>query len=482
MSEYMYRFRNIDKLLGEKQELKNQTIFFASPDKLNDPMEGFRDVFWSGDEVAWKNLFKHYLMCLENVCAQYLIGGEDYLIEEQNIPVFKNEDQYPTEKYSGIFKDICNIFFNDSKVTDLIQIIYKRKSPIRRDELYFYLKAIHFNAVRAIFHVYSNNNLAEKNLSDVISQALQTGEFKPSDISAINNEDLDDENKLKLIETIFSVGANIDRQMELIQFYNSDEYMLNKNKTLVLVEFPEKYIDQINSLMYPNWYTACFMSNCTNSSVWGHYGDNHKGVCLKFKTRENSGWKTLKLNGITGVGGSKNKMNYIYGDIDHSFHKVRYKTFFPEVDFFRSLGSLPISTLNKFWYFDENGNRSICAEDMYENEEMWRSRYWDKFYEGVSNKLKDWEYENEYRLVIAAMAIDHSKPENRALKYRFEDLEGIIFGINTSKEHKIEISKIIEDKCHKENRYDIKFYQAGYSKHKGEIEAHELSLLNFKKQ
>ncbi len=27
-------------------------------------MEGFRDLYWSGDRTAWENLFRHYLRCL----------------------------------------------------------------------------------------------------------------------------------------------------------------------------------------------------------------------------------------------------------------------------------------------------------------------------------------------------------------------------------------------------------------------------------
>ena len=59
-----YRYRSIKSLLGEHKELEAQTIYFAGPDELNDPMEGFQDVFWEGDYVLWKNLIRHYVLCL----------------------------------------------------------------------------------------------------------------------------------------------------------------------------------------------------------------------------------------------------------------------------------------------------------------------------------------------------------------------------------------------------------------------------------
>ena len=63
MTEF-YRFRSVEQLLGEYAELEHQTIFFAAMEDLNDPMEGFRDIVWSGDRIVWLNLFKDYVNCL----------------------------------------------------------------------------------------------------------------------------------------------------------------------------------------------------------------------------------------------------------------------------------------------------------------------------------------------------------------------------------------------------------------------------------
>ena len=35
--EFLYRFRSVDALIGERAELQNQEIYFASPAQLNDP-------------------------------------------------------------------------------------------------------------------------------------------------------------------------------------------------------------------------------------------------------------------------------------------------------------------------------------------------------------------------------------------------------------------------------------------------------------
>ena len=54
----VYRFRSMKYLLGDKyQELKKQEIYFPRLEQLNDPMEGFRDIFWRGDKIVWEIFF-----------------------------------------------------------------------------------------------------------------------------------------------------------------------------------------------------------------------------------------------------------------------------------------------------------------------------------------------------------------------------------------------------------------------------------------
>ena len=38
--ESFYRFRKVNGLFGEHKELEHQSIYFASPEELNDPLEG----------------------------------------------------------------------------------------------------------------------------------------------------------------------------------------------------------------------------------------------------------------------------------------------------------------------------------------------------------------------------------------------------------------------------------------------------------
>lgn len=152
MKKEIYRFRSINSLIGEFNELETQSIFFAAPENLNDPMEGFRDIYWNGDIIVWRNLFKHYLLCLEQVCSLLLISGEKHTISIQDIPIFSTEDDYPTKQYKELFTNISTHFFSSNYLSRLIEAISKR--TIRRDELSFYLKTVHYFALESIFSQY----------------------------------------------------------------------------------------------------------------------------------------------------------------------------------------------------------------------------------------------------------------------------------------------------------------------------------------
>lgn len=73
MDRHLYRFRTADRLLGKDAtetkeavpgELEKLEIYFAPPEQLNDPLEGYKEIYWAGDEIVWANFFRHYLLIL----------------------------------------------------------------------------------------------------------------------------------------------------------------------------------------------------------------------------------------------------------------------------------------------------------------------------------------------------------------------------------------------------------------------------------
>src|SRR5690606_29889412 len=126
-----YRFRRINSLLGEFEELENQSTYFAEPESLNDPMERLRDTYWRGDFIVWRNFFRHYLLCLERLCSLLIISGEEYPITTAHMPVFSGEEDFPTPMYQELFVNITNKFFDNESLIKLIESISKRTTPVR---------------------------------------------------------------------------------------------------------------------------------------------------------------------------------------------------------------------------------------------------------------------------------------------------------------------------------------------------------------
>jgi hypothetical protein len=68
--------------------------------------------------------------------------------------------------------------------------------------------------------------------------------------------------------------------------------------------FPDVYLLSLEYLSFGDWYTACFVADPSQASMWSYYGDSHRGGCLKFKTTTlPEGEPALRLNRQIGIGG-----------------------------------------------------------------------------------------------------------------------------------------------------------------------------------
>ena len=99
----MYRFRKIENLLGKREELENQEIYFSDIASLNDPMEGFRECFWSGDLIVWKNLLRHYLLCLEHVYLSTSLSLRIIMLLAEPWNLTKTKDLYRLQAPPYVF-------------------------------------------------------------------------------------------------------------------------------------------------------------------------------------------------------------------------------------------------------------------------------------------------------------------------------------------------------------------------------------------
>jgi hypothetical protein len=120
---------------------------------------------------------------------------------------------------------------------------------------------------------------------------------------------------------------------------------------------------------------------------------------------------------------------------------------------------------------------STCSEDILRGDSDWMKSYWASFTKCATTKLNGWEHEEEFRLVAVGQVVDYSQVENRKLRYNLRDLDGVIFGMNTPVHDKIQILKILDSKCERENYKDINFYQASYFRGDNKMYISNIGLL-----
>lgn len=470
--EEIYRFRRIENLLGQYQELSRQEIYFATPEQLNDPMEGYRDIFWKGDQIVWENLLINYLRCVSHMFFLYLLLGESKKLTIDDLPLHPYGHVKETPQSLALFEKIKMAFFKHKFIKKLPDTLTERTSPIRRRELSTYLPFVHFYALNTVSDLYYQEGLStqrhfyhdmtemDKLLSRGHLLAKLTNRIEKTLVGVSNSADL-----------LFSIADRVRKQHELARKYNdlTSEH-LNSNAYFVSMGLPDSFLDKIETTMFSDWYSASFLGNCTNSAIWGHYADNHRGVCLIFSPDHAEGQMTMDLTTTY----EHNEAGPQSGLRPHYFQKIEYHNKHVAVDFFRSLGRAPLYTLNRLWYQDSEGKTSICAMDV--DTDKWREEYWANFKKAYSVKLEEWSYEQEYRLVVNDMLYQYTEPANRKLSYDFRQLKGIIFGMKTSVADKQQIVKLIREKCVAHTRDQFEFYEAYYNQSTGKIDRFKLDL------
>lgn len=463
---YLYRFRSARSVLEQFHELERQEIFFSAPEQLNDPMEGFRDIVWRGDAIAWKCHLKHYILCLMQTLSTFIIAGsDDYDVVGQHDFSFSTSDKLPTDALRYTYHRCCTLFFADDQVAQLPERLACVNHVIRRAELLFFLSIIHRRALASILEVFEEKGLAPA-----------TSQLSLSEISPLTN--LSDE----FFDGLNHLAARDETGEKLAEFFAGVSQIGPNRVTLrhdgsrigwarIVMDFPEQYIDRLNAIMYPNWYVACFVKSPSHAAMWGNYADGHRGVCLKFRATPNTeNFPSLRLKRITGESSSGPTTGYA----PLRFRQVVYASRFPPVDFFTSIGTLPAASLRNQWYTSDDGAVSAVAERVLSEDKVWRSAYWDQYEASLITKLPDWEHEAEYRLVIGGGLINYSPIERRKLRYEFADLAGIIFGVRTDMTDKLAIIDLIRAKCRETSMTEFAFYQARYSPLTGLVEASTL--------
>jgi len=477
---HLYRFRSAEAVLDSFHELENQEIYLASPEELNDPMEGYNELQWLGDAVLWRNQLRHYLLNLVCAAAQLELMGEAW--EEPIIDGFRTLDDVPAP-LRKIVVEVSSAFFADPSVSAALTQLAELNKPLGTAGVTFCLSSLHAIATRTVFAVLAAHGLSSADAASVpgphpISPSLHDL------LSMLRTEG--GEIETAHLELVMDVGRRVHQELSLMHRYNAGADLRLQKAAYLAADFPTRYVAQISqALIHPPWFTACFSDTATNASMWGSYGASHSGVALKFRAMAlTDGRPGIELEGVAGVSQRKGQAPVpVRKKIRHRFHKVTYAADPPVVDFFRFLGRLPWPKYLSTWLSDDLGGRSERLKDAFVDQQSWRNELRGLFTSGATRKLPDWAFEREYRLVATdLLGLRAQAAEHRKLRYSFASLQGIVFGLRTRTEHKLRIIEILERKCRQAGRTDFEFAQAHYSSAKQQIEIVPMTLLRFSKE
>src|SRR5690606_17462944 len=157
---------------------------------------------------------------------------------------------------------------------------------------------------------------------------------------------------------------------------------------------------------------------------------------------------------------------------------VAYSEVPPTIDFFGSIGRLPLAKLENNWFRTRNGKTSPRLSQITSRLKDWQA---DQIAQNPAKacwKHVNWRHEAEERLVATGQLFDDPAPS--ALTYEFTQLAGIVFGMRMTADDRLDIAKMVEKKCREHGRKDFRFFESSYWPTKGAMQVTELDLLQFK--
>lgn len=443
--DIIFHFRNAESVL-KFDELKNLEIYFCPYDSEDDAAEGLMNVYWKADEILWNNFFAQYFVVFYVHYIMILFAEED----DRKIP-----DQIYWKQPRALFnlEGLIQRFLDSQTVTRIKIIAMAKNHEVSADELKLYLRIVHGVAVSIVWSIdHEINDMFCKRKRNLDDASLT---------ETVNNLKWNEENTYGIFRVLEQFLEKNEREAIAT---NGEEW-----KRWLFIDFPKEYFKCLPEMIYPRWYIASFCKDCTSARNWAHYADASRGICLIHKTYNCAFGKGLKIKTCHEFSTHEGRKyeNHIEPLLD-----VEYNSNFPRFNFFEMLGGLTGGMVDE-WFHDRNGNKSPYHYGDYADpkKEEWRRNYWRAYQRHITSKSVDWQELKEQRVVLEddGLFSNYSTLESRKIKYDFDELKGIIWGIRINDKVKAQIREIVEDHCTQMGRTDFSFYQARINPSNGNI-------------
>lgn len=159
--------------------------------------------------------------------------------------------------------------------------------------------------------------------------------------------------------------------------------------------------------------------------MWGNYSDGHKGVCLEYEFDEND----VRTDFPEDSSGLINKI-FSVNDQEKEWVRVQ-RNFFVDMQFSY------LASAARIWLTGFNGTESSIKYDVEEEQ-----KYNDLFEQIYTQKMAEWNYEGERRLLFKSKDTNSAAP---IIKFDKKCLRSVIFGMSTSQDDMAAIESLVED-------------------------------------
>lgn len=458
----LYRYRSIERA---SQEITDGIFHFSSKKELNDPLEGYVQLFWQSDRAAWEGLFRNYICSLMRCLELYLLAADRITLCD-NL-VLEDIHQFDSMPIRQLYRELGDVFLETESCRALVDLYGGMEISCDSTELEFILRLLHEIAFSMCLQACVDHGfMPEKDAQPFLNQPRHTSKqtiLQHARWRSTVGKDSDKEQQALIRTALYTFQdifeSSIIRHSINTESEASGETTEQRRAFLTIkVDFPTLYVSQLKELVYPQGYVVCFSKSGNNSVMWGNYADKHRGVCLIYETDSVDGREIFPF--LT----SRNA----------EIQAVEYGGKVISRNFFETFGRLTLPQI-RTWLTGTTGCSKSMDAFAQENVEAWRNRYWKDYGERFYKKLGSWEYEAEYRMLLGDMLDQYEDPQQRNLKYDPSTLKGVIFGMRTS-----EIDKLTIIKDLKKTRNTLKgfeFYQAQFDESSQTIEIRNKAFL-----
>jgi hypothetical protein len=270
MTQHFYCCRPIKKVFDE---LENDYIYFSTTDDLNDPMEGFKDIFWLGDAIVWRNFLKHYTLCLINATFYCFAAADQFDPLFLRNFIFSVPQGLPDTPVRDFYQRVASKLMTEPAGQTFVSLMNDRTTPVRRNELTGYLRAIHGFAVKIIFEDFQERGLLplqDQGISLPPSEELTRQAITMME-SVTKIKASSQQSQEAMFETLFGANEATFAQAMLLAEYKLSDQDKQRPMTFVLGRFPVAYVVALDRLVHRDWYVACFTTSADDHSMWSNY-------------------------------------------------------------------------------------------------------------------------------------------------------------------------------------------------------------------